>query len=640
MDPTGLVPHGNASVGIAADSTGSLRIGGVLPAERNVVSGNAYGIGFGCTSSNGGTGHLIEGNFIGTDATGAAVAGNGLGIDLCYGVSNVTVGGATAAARNVISGNSGIGVDVASSFSNDVHDNTIRGNYIGTDVTGAAPLGNGTLGIRINQPNNNVFDNVISASGGAGIEVNGSNIPVRGNLIGTDATGTARLGNAGAGVHVIGSSAAIGGTGAGEANVIAFNGTQAFSGSGVWIENGTGSSIRANSIHDNLGLGIDLGTDGMTPNDAGDGDAGPNNLQNFPIIQSVVPGASTTEITGKLDSTAATTFDLDFFANPSCTNFPHDFLEGQTYLGSTQVTTDGAGHATFDAVLPVTTEAGARISATATDPAGNTSEFAQRILVSISPAAGPAAGGTPFTASGMEFADPSTITVGGVPATGVTFVDDKTLTATSPALSPGTVNDVIVMTPDGTTGTLEKGFVSDFLDVPTAQQFHFYVTILVSNGITAGVGGGNYGVDAPTLRQQMAVFLLKARHGLCYTPPPCAGTFPDVPCPSTFANWIEALSAEGITGGCGGGNYCPTNPVRRDQMAVFLLKAEHGSGYLPPDCTGVFPDVPCPSTFANWIEQLAAEQITGGCGGGNYCPSNANTRGQMAVFMVKTFHLQ
>jgi hypothetical protein len=100
------------------------------------------------------------------------------------------------------------------------------------------------------------------------------------------------------------------------------------------------------------------------------------------------------------------------------------------------------------------------------------------------------------------------------------------------------------------------------------------------------------------------------------------------------------MAAEGITGGCGGGNYCPTNPVRRDQMAVFLLKAEHGSAYQPPDCVGTFPDVPCPSPFANWIEQLAAENVTGGCGGGNYCPLSPNTRGQMAVFITRSFHLQ
>ena len=176
--------------------------------------------------------------------------------------------------------------------------------------------------------------------------------------------------------------------------------------------------------------------------------------------------------------------------------------------------------------------------------------------------------------------------------------------------------------------------------MPPAQQFYSFVTTLVSNAITVGVGSGLYGVDEPTLRQQMAVFLLKGRHGICYVPPPCTGIFPDVPCPSTFANWIEALAAEGITGGCGGGNYCPQNPVRRDQMAVFLLKAKHGSSYAPPPCTGDFPDVPCPSQFADWIEQLAAERITGGCGNGNYCPLNPNTRGQMAVFIVKTFDLQ
>jgi hypothetical protein len=75
-------------------------------------------------------------------------------------------------------------------------------------------------------------------------------------------------------------------------------------------------------------------------------------------------------------------------------------------------------------------------------------------------------------------------------------------------------------------------------------------------------------------------------------------------------------------------------------MAVFLLKAEHGSSYVPPTCTGIFLDVACPSPFADWIEQLFHESITGGCGGNNYCPSQPNTRGQMAVFITKTFNLQ
>jgi hypothetical protein len=107
-----------------------------------------------------------------------------------------------------------------------------------------------------------------------------------------------------------------------------------------------------------------------------------------------------------------------------------------------------------------------------------------------------------------------------------------------------------------------------------------------------------------------------------------------------FTPWVEALSAAGITGGCGGGNYCPTNPVTRQQMAVFLLKTKHGSSFVPPGCSGVFADVPCPSQYADWIEELAAESITGGCGNGNYCPLQAVRRDQMAAFLNITFGLQ
>jgi hypothetical protein len=137
----------------------------------------------------------------------------------------------------------------------------------------------------------------------------------------------------------------------------------------------------------------------------------------------------------------------------------------------------------------------------------------------------------------------------------------------------------------------------------------------------------------------MAVFLLKAKRGLCYVPPSCTGVFPDVPCSSNFAPWIEALFASGITGGCGGGNYCPTNAVTRQQMAVFLLKSKQGSTYVPPPCNGDFTDVVCPSVFADWIEELAAEGITSGCGGTNYCPTNPVRRDQMAAFLYNTFQL-
>jgi hypothetical protein len=115
--------------------------------------------------------------------------------------------------------------------------------------------------------------------------------------------------------------------------------------------------------------------------------------------------------------------------------------------------------------------------------------------------------------------------------------------------------------------------------------------------------------------------------------------FLDVGAGDFAAAWIEQLAADGITAGCGGGNYCPGNQVTRDQMAVFLLRAKYGSGYSPPAPSGDFNDVPANYWAAAWIEQLAAEGITSGCGNGNYCPEAPVTRDQMAVFLVRTFGL-
>jgi hypothetical protein len=569
-DPTGTVakPNGTA-IGISASND---LVGGTSPADRNLVSGNTAGTFGGAIEIGGAANATIQGNLVGTDASGLLAVPNGDGI---YSNMPATIGGASPGAGNVISGNSLDGLFVQAAV-------VIQGNKIGIGADGVTPLGNGSQGVDIHES----------------------------------------------------SGASIGGIGAGEANVIADNRS-----SGVLVSSsGVHNLIRGNSIFGN-GIGIDLNGDGPSPNDAGDADNGANNLQNYPIIQSLTTGA-TTHVVAKFRSVASTTYDLDWYVNPACSRFPRELLQGETYVLSTQVTTDDVGNATIDADLPFATQAGERVTVTASDPAGNTSEFAQRIVFSISPSSGPPTGGTQIGVSGTDFSNPTEVTFGAVPAADVTFQSDSSLLATSPALAPGTVSDVVVTTSDGTTGTLVKGWVSDFLDVPNGHPFYSFVTTLVSNAITVGVGGGNYGVDQPTLRQQMAVFLLKAKHGLCYTPPPCQGDFQDVACPSTFADWVEALADEGISGGCGNGNFCPANPVRRDQMAPFLLKAEHGSGYVPPACAGAFTDVACPSLFADWIEQLAAEGITGGCGGGNYCPSNDSTRGQMAVFVVKTFDLQ
>jgi hypothetical protein len=141
----------------------------------------------------------------------------------------------------------------------------------------------------------------------------------------------------------------------------------------------------------------------------------------------------------------------------------------------------------------------------------------------------------------------------------------------------------------------------------------------------------------------MAVFLLRGIHSSAYSPPAVGGStgFGDVAANYWAAAWIKQLAAEGITGGCGSGNYCPTGAVTRDQMAVFLLKSRHGASYTPPAVGGStgFSDVPTTHWAAAWIKQLAAEGITSGCSGGMYCPGSPVTRAQMAVFLVRTFNL-
>jgi subtilisin-like proprotein convertase family protein len=181
---------------------------------------------------------------------------------------------------------------------------------------------------------------------------------------------------------------------------------------------------------------------------------------------------------------------------------------------------------------------------------------------------------------------------------------------------------------------------ASFTDVPTSNQFYKFVETVLHNGVTGGCGGSLYCPSSPVTRAQMAVFLLKGEHGSAYVPPPATGAvFGDVHPGDFAADWIERLAAEGVTGGCGNGNYCPGSAVTRAQMAVFLLKASLGAGFAPLAATGVFPDVPPANPFASWIEELFHRGITGGCGSGNYCPNSSNTRGQMAAFLTKSFRL-
>ena len=190
---------------------------------------------------------------------------------------------------------------------------------------------------------------------------------------------------------------------------------------------------------------------------------------------------------------------------------------------------------------------------------------------------------------------------------------------------------------------LPRAGLSRFGDVPPSHWAWGFVEALAAAGITSGCGNGDFCPGAPITRAQMAVFLALAVHGPGFVPPPATGTlFSDVPAGAFAAAFIEQLAADGITAGCATAppRFCPGLTVTRAQMAVFLLLAKHGPGFTPPAGTGaVFGDVGPDHWARDWIEQLVAEGITGGCGGGLFCPSRPLTRAEMAVFLTVALDL-
>jgi hypothetical protein len=486
-DAGGTQDLGNAT-GVYVGAPNST-IGGTSPAQRNVISGNDNAGVYFFT----GTGQLLQGNYIGTDKNGTAAIGGGEGVGgvSVDGNAGVTIGG--AGAGNVISGNGSTGILIQSTVPS-----VVRGNFIGTNATGVAALGNaGNGGIHIASSNGNLIGgtgagnvisgntpfgilivsgsnnavqgnfigtnaagtaaignsagvsiegashdnlvggttvaarNVISGNNGGGIGINvapGNFLNrVQGNFIGTQATGTSALGNGSAGISVTsGVNQNIGGSAAGAGNVIAFNGSGvlvAFGGTGVVP---TGIAILSNQIHDNIKLGIDLfpGSFGnfggeVTPNDPGDGDTGPNNLQNYPVLTSMSSSAETTSIAGTLNSVASSTYRLEFFANNSAD--PSGFGEGQSFIGTTNVTTDASGNASFNVNVPGIA-AGQRVTATATDPNGNTSEFSA-VFPAANPSPTPTATATATPTPGATGTPPPspTPTTTGTPAPGPNY---------------------------------------------------------------------------------------------------------------------------------------------------------------------------------------------------------------------------
>jgi uncharacterized repeat protein (TIGR01451 family) len=381
-NPTGRQAQPNGE-GIEISGSSSNTIGGTAAGAENVISGNlGNGIEIveGAQSSNF---NLIEGNLIGTTGDGASPLGNGGSGILIGDTSGNMVGGTDQGAGNVISANGRHGVVLSTGATAIV----IEGNLIGTTADGSSGLGNQHDGIYLDGATGNTIGgadpragNVISGNGGHGIETAHaatSNL-VSGNFIGTDRSGLIHLGNGGNGVTLGSSDNSIGALTTGAGNTIAYNGTGRV-GAGVQLVGLVRlDTILSNSIHDNAGLGINLGN-GPTPNQQ-PGTPGPNDFQNYPVLSAVQTDGKTTSITGTLLGLPNASYLIQVFDSPSAD--PSGFGQGQTLLDTFAVTTDNSGNAPFILSAQGVAVPGSFISATATDSLGNTSEFCRDIVSS------------------------------------------------------------------------------------------------------------------------------------------------------------------------------------------------------------------------------------------------------------------
>lgn len=405
--------------------TADNRIGGALPAQRNLISGNGTlpkKVEAIRLAGEHATGNTIAGNYIGVDVTGTAVLGNtGWGIYFASGAHDNMVGaaggsgfdGPCAGACNLLSGNPLGGITIEES-----DNNIVQGNFIGADVTGSAALPNG-WGITIDDGSANLIGGtdagagnlisgntyyglIIGASYFGGSEVRARDNVAQGNRIGTDRTGSTALGNGYDGVSLHQSNYnMVGGYAPGAANLIAYNG-----GDGIEVvywggttPGGIGNAIVANAIYGNGGLGIDLGQDGVTPNDAGDTDAGANGLQNYPVLSAAATNGVTLTISGALDTISNTLMTIDIYYSLTCDLSGNG--EGEVYVGSFSSVTDGSGQLVFNVELPGAAPVGAFVTAMATDADNNTSELSACVTA---------------TAAVASLADPTTVVAGPVPA--------------------------------------------------------------------------------------------------------------------------------------------------------------------------------------------------------------------------------
>ncbi len=553
----------------------------------NLISANGTGI---HVLSSGAT--QILGNLVGTNGAGTTVLANSIGI-LVADSTQVAIGDAIGTGRNVISGN-GFGISITGAS----NATQIQGNFIGPNAAGTGPVlrTNGAIPAEVG----NFFDGVLI------------NVPP-------------------------GNSVLIGGL-PGQGNVIAFNRRD-----GVRVQSGAGIAIRGNSIRSNTAvpstntaLGINLGTDAVTANDPGDGDAGANGLQNYPVLAFAASGAGRTAVQGALASTASTAFTIHLYSNAVCD--VSGFGEGEVYLGARVVTTDAAGGASISAVLPVEVVPGQFLTATATDPVGNTSEFSACQVVSgptVLPVGLALDLAASATSDGNGVFDPGeTVSVAPVWNNVSTGSADLTANASAFGGPPGPTYSI----PDSSAdyGTLVAGATHSCSTTPDC-----YGMSIALPAVRPATHWDAQFIESPSTGDTPMLWTLHV-----------GASFSDVlhgPTGNPFYAKIEALFHSGVTAGCTLTTYCPSQAVKRDQMSIFIAKALAGGGASIPtfgtangkpyNCTAggssVYTDVAPTDIHCKQAHFLAALGVTQGCSATAFCGASNVNRSDMAGFMAR-----